>query len=94
VTTATTGTTTVTLTDSIGRTKTFAYTYTTKAVLGLSLTPTVNGVDIGTTYTAFNTPTSAGIGGTALLEDVGGQIAATGLTFNTSTGAVTGTPDA
>jgi hypothetical protein len=94
VTTATTGTTTITLTDSIGRTKTFAYTYTTKAALGLTLTPTVNGVDIGTTYAAFNTPTASGIGGTAAYEDVGGQILATGLTFSTTTGAVTGTPDA
>lgn len=94
VTTATTGTTTITLTDSIGRTKTFAYTYTTKAALGLTLTPTVNGIDIGTNYNSFNTPTSTGIGGTALFEDVGGRIAATGMTFNTLTGAITGTPDA
>jgi hypothetical protein len=94
VTTATTGTTTITLTDSIGRSKTFAYDVTTKPALGLALTPTVNGVDIGTTYAAFNTPTASGVGGTAAFEDVGGKVQATGLTFNTATGAVSGSPDA
>lgn len=92
-TTATTGTTTITLTDSIGRSKSFAYGYTTKAALGMALTPTVNGVDIGTVYAAFHAPAVTGIGGTASFEDVGGQIAASGLSFNTSTGGASGTPN-
>lgn len=92
VTTATTGTTTITLTDSIGRSKSFAYGYTTKAALGMSLTPVVNGIDIGTSYAAFHTPTVTGIGGTAAFEDVDGQIAATGLSLNPTTGGVSGSP--
>lgn len=94
VTTATTGTTTITVTDSIGRTKTFAYSVVTKAALGLAISSPVNGVDIGSTYAAFNVPTAAGIGGTAAFEDVGGRIAATGLVMNTATGGITGSPDA
>lgn len=81
---------TVTVKDATLRTATFSYSVTSRDVLGLALTPTVNGVDIGRTYGATNRPTASSIAGTASFEDVGSVIGSTGLTFNTSTGAFSG----
>jgi hypothetical protein len=83
-------TVTVTVKDATMRSATFAYTLTSKGALGLSLVPSVNGVDFGKSYGATNTPTAANVAGTGSFEDVGNVIASTGLTFNGTTGAFSG----
>ncbi|NTF17878.1 hypothetical protein G6L37_05645 [Agrobacterium rubi] len=88
---ASTGTVTVTITDSIKRQATFAYAITSRAALGLAVVPTVNGIDFGKTYAAINRPTASNVAGTATYEDVDGVIASTGLSFNTTTGGLSGT---
>ncbi len=84
------GTVTVTLTDSIKRTATFAYTINSRLALGLTVAPTVDGLDFGKSYTSVNRPTAANIVGTASYEDVGNVIASTGLTFSTANGGLSG----
>lgn len=85
------GTVTVTITDSIKRTATFAYTITSRGALGLTVAPTVDGLDFGKSYSNVNRPTASNIAGTASYEDVGNVIASTGLTFNTANGGLSGT---
>jgi hypothetical protein len=82
------GIVTVTVKDSLGRTKSLAYTVTSKAVLTLSLTPTVNGIDFGTLQTAINKPTAANAGDTGIFTQTG---LPTGLDVDPKTGAVSGT---
>ncbi len=85
------GTVTVTLTDSIKRTATFAYTITSRGALGLAVAPTVDGLDFGKSYSNVNRPTASNVAGNASYEDVGGVIASTGLTFNSANGGLSGT---
>jgi Putative Ig domain. len=85
------GTVTLTATDSINRTASIAYSIVSRQALGLTLTPTLNGLDFGKVYSANqNRPTTSGIGGTARFEDVGGVISSMGLTFNTANGSFSG----
>lgn len=80
----------VTVKDATLRTGTFTYTVSARGTLGLALTPSVAGLDFNKTYAVTNRPTASNVSGTASFEDVGGVIASTGLAFNTTTGAFTG----
>jgi hypothetical protein len=84
-------TVTVTITDSINRTATFVYTIASRNALGLTLAPTVDGLDFGKSYSSVNKPTASNVAGTASYEDVGGIVASTGLTFSTADAGLSGT---
>lgn len=84
------GTVTVTATDAINRKATFTYTVTTRAVMGLTVAPIVDGLDFGRTLINANRPSMANIFGTASFEDVGGVLASMGLAMSKDTGAISG----